>query len=162
MLSNPHKKALGWRSLMLAPLLVAVLYVVGCDQPPTTELNTDQTVEIQTADQQSQDSERTIYTEVDVLPEPQGGMSVFYQELGKNLLYPKQAKELGVEGKVHLQFVVETDGSITNLKVVKGIGAGCDAAALEAMSKSQKWNPGKKGGKNVAVQIMLPVMFKLS
>ena len=66
-------------------------------------------------------------------------MEAFYAELSQNLLYPKQARELGVEGKVYLQFIVEPDGRITSLKVLEGIGAGCDAAAIKAMAKSTKW-----------------------
>ena len=159
MLNNPRKKTAPWRYFMMVPLLAALLYVVGCDQPTNSDVVAEESLQTEMQDDLQ---EQKVYEEVDVLPVPQGGMEAFYAELGQNLLYPKQARELGVEGKVFVEFVVEPDGTLTNLTVMKGIGAGCDAAALNAMAKSAKWTPGQKGGRNVAVRMKLPIVFKLS
>jgi periplasmic protein TonB len=87
------------------------------------------------------------------------------QYLYKNLKYPAIARENGVEGRVYIQFVVERDGSVTDTKIVRDIGAGCGAAALsvvEGMNNlPQKWTPGKQRGSSVRVLYTLPVTFKL-
>lgn len=83
----------------------------------------------------------------------------------KNLKYPAIARENGIEGQVVLQFVVDKDGSVTDAKIVRDIGAGCGEAAqlvVEGMNKmSTKWTPGKQRGRPVRVLYTLPVKFKL-
>lgn len=78
-----------------------------------------------------------------------------------NIQYPGIARENGVEGTVVVQFVVEKDGSITDVKVIRDIGAGCGAEAMRVVNKMPKWNPGKQRGRPVRVQFNLPVKFKL-
>ena len=87
------------------------------------------------------------------------------QYIYKNLKYPAIARENGVEGQVVVQFVVEKDGSITDVNVVRDIGAGCGDAASKVVNSMNnmptKWTPGKQRGRNVRVQFTLPVRFKL-
>jgi protein TonB len=87
------------------------------------------------------------------------------QFIYKNLKYPAIARENGVEGQVVVQFVVEKDGSITDVNVVRDIGAGCGDSASKVVnsmnSMPQKWTPGKQRGRSVRVQFTLPVRFKL-
>ncbi|NLR90148.1 MULTISPECIES: energy transducer TonB [Flammeovirga] len=90
-----------------------------------------------------------------------GGMGKFYKWVGKNMKYPSQAKRMGVEGKVYVQFVVDKDGSLTDIKVVRGIGAGCDEAAINVLKKAPKWKPGKQRGRAVKQRMVLPISFKL-
>jgi len=82
----------------------------------------------------------------------------------KNLVYPEQAKKKGIEGMAVVQFYIDKDGSIKNLKLVRDVPEGCGRAALEVMKKMQseyKWIPGSQGGKIVKVQYTLPIKFKL-
>jgi protein TonB len=78
----------------------------------------------------------------------------------KSLKYPTKAKEEGVAGKVFVTFVVEKDGSVTNPKVVRGIGGACDIEARRLVQNSPKWNPGMQNEKPVRVQYVVMVEFK--
>jgi periplasmic protein TonB len=89
------------------------------------------------------------------------GMEDFYKYVSKNIEYPKQARRIGVEGKVFVQFVVDKDGSLSDIKVLKGIGAGCDEEAVRVLKESPKWNPGKQRGRPVRVRMSLPIFFKI-
>lgn len=102
-----------------------------------------------------------IFTIVEDQPEPQGGMSAFYAFVGKQMKYPNQARRMGIEGKVFVQFVVDKDGSITDVQAVKGIGAGCDEEAVRVIKSSPKWKAGKQRGRPVKVRMILPITFKL-
>ncbi len=102
-----------------------------------------------------------IFTVVEDQPAPKGGMGAFYKFVQKKLKYPSQARRMGIEGKVFVQFVVDKDGSITEVKAIKGIGAGCDEEAVRVISSSPKWKPGKQRGRAVKVRMVLPITFKL-
>ncbi len=102
-----------------------------------------------------------IFTIVEDQPEPRGGMAAFYEYVSKNLKYPAQARRMGIEGKVFVEFIVDKDGSITNVKAIKGIGAGCDEEATRVIAKAPKWKPGKQRGRPVKVRMILPITFKL-
>jgi TonB family protein len=102
-----------------------------------------------------------VFTEVEQLPTYRGGNEALYQYIGNNLLYPKEAKEKGVEGIVYIEYIVELDGSITNAKVLKGIGSNCDEEALRVISAMPKWNPGQQKEKAVRTKMVLPIRFKL-
>lgn len=94
-------------------------------------------------------------------PEFPGGMVEMYKYISKNLKYPEKAKKDKIEGKVIVTFVIETDGSISNVEVFEGIGGGCDEEAVRIVKKMPKWKPGKQKGKAVRVQFRLPIMFIL-
>ena len=102
-----------------------------------------------------------IFTIVEDQPQPKGGMAAFYEYIGKKLKYPAQARRMGIEGKVFVEFVVDKDGTITNVKAIKGIGAGCDEEAIRVIQSSPKWNAGKQRGRPVKVRMILPITFKL-
>ncbi len=105
-----------------------------------------------------------IFEVVEEQATPEGGMAAFYEFLKQNIKYPKQAKRMGIEGKVFVRFVVERDGSITDVQVVKGIdadGGGCNAEAVRVVSMSPKWKPGKQRGKPVRSRMVVPIAFKL-
>ncbi len=76
--------------------------------------------------------------------------------------YPSQARRMGIEGRVYLQFVVDRDGSITDIQAVKGIGAGCDEEAVRVMKTVPKFKPGKQRGVPVRVRMVMPISFKLA
>ncbi|MGB3779363.1 MAG: energy transducer TonB [Tunicatimonas sp.] len=102
-----------------------------------------------------------IFMVVEDQPEPEGGLSAFYTFVSKNMKYPSQARRMGIEGKVFVQFVVGKDGTLTDVKAVKGIGAGCDDEAVRVVKSAPKWKPGKQRGKAVKVRMIIPITFKL-
>ncbi len=102
-----------------------------------------------------------IFTIVEEQPTPDGGMGAFYQFVRKNLKYPSQARRMGIEGKVFVQFVVDKDGTITEVAAIKGIGAGCDEEAIRVLKNHPKWKPGKQRGRPVKVRMVIPITFKL-
>ena len=102
-----------------------------------------------------------IFTVVEDQPTPKGGIQAFYEYVSKNMKYPAQARRMGVEGRVFVQFVVDKDGTITDVKAVKGIGAGCDEEAVRVLQNAPKWNPGKQRGRSVRVRMVLPITFQL-
>ncbi len=100
-------------------------------------------------------------TSVESAPEFPGGIEAFYRFLNKNTHYPLQAQKNGTQGKVIVQFVVERDGSLTDLKVVRGLGDGCDEEAIRVVKLSPLWKPGMQNGKPVRVQYNVPITFTL-
>ena len=110
---------------------------------------------------EEEEIEEEIYMVVESDPEFPGGMDSLYAFIQRNLVYPQQAKEQGVEGTVIVSFTVEKDGSISNLKVLRDIGGGCGAEAVRVLMKMPKWKPGKQRGVAVRTQFHLPIKFNL-
>ncbi|MEQ9232322.1 MAG: energy transducer TonB, partial [Cyclobacteriaceae bacterium] len=102
-----------------------------------------------------------VFTVVEVNPEYPGGIAAFYQFIGERIKYPNSAARMGVEGRVYVEFIVGKDGALRDIRVVKGIGAGCDEEAERVMKMVPKFNPGKQRGRPVHVKMVLPVYFKL-
>jgi periplasmic protein TonB len=102
-----------------------------------------------------------IFTIVEESASPAGGMTSFYKYLVDNMKYPPQARRLGVEGKVTLSFVVDKSGAISDVKVLRGIGSGCDEEATRVMRNAPSWNPGKQRGKPVKQRCIMPISFKM-
>ena len=100
------------------------------------------------------DEEYLAYAEV--MPQPVGGLS----SIIKNVKYPEIAQRTNIQGKVYVMAFIDENGTCTDVKVIRGIGGGCDEAAAKAV-KNGKYNPGKNKGKAVKVKLSLPVMFKL-
>jgi len=94
--------------------------------------------------------------DVDICPLPLGGKDAIY----RHLVYPADAKAYGLEGEVKLLATVDKDGKVTDVKVIKGIGLGCDEAAIKALSEA-KFKPGRQRGKEVNVRIYVPIVFAL-
>jgi len=103
-----------------------------------------------------EDDEDEIFLVVEQQPELIGGMSSIW----KNIKYPDIARKAGIEGRVTVQFIVDEQGNISDIKVVRGIGGGCDEEALRAVSKA-KFKPGMQRGRAVKVRYSLPIVFKL-
>jgi periplasmic protein TonB len=107
------------------------------------------------------EDDNKIFNAVETEPAYPGGMAKFYEYLGKNIHYPAVAKENNVQGKVFVTFVVEKDGSLTDIKVLRGIGSGCDEEAVRVLKASRKWTPGIQNGRQVRVQYNVPISFTL-
>jgi protein TonB len=124
---------------------------------------TEETVIEEVIDEEPEEEEiEQVFLIVEDQPEPTGGMGGFYEYLGKNIRYPEQARRMGVEGRVFVEFVVDKTGNLTEVRVVKGIGAGCDEEAVRVVKNSPNWKPGKQRGRPVKVKMTVPVFFKLS
>ncbi len=104
----------------------------------------------------------SIYQIVDEMPQFPGGEAAMMKFVANNVKYPQEAKDKEIDGRVFVSFVVEKDGSVSNVKVMRGIGGGCDEEAVRVISAMPKWKPGIKDGKPVRVSYMMPLTFKLS
>lgn len=102
-----------------------------------------------------------VYVAVEHPAEFPGGIDAFYAYLQANIHYPQQAVHDGVQGRVYVTFIVEKDGSLTDVKVLRGIGDGCDEEAVRVIKASPKWTPGTQNGKVVRQQYTVPVHFEL-
>lgn len=102
-----------------------------------------------------------VFDVVEQMPEYPGGMQALFEYLGQNLKYPGDAKEQKVEGRVIAIFVVETDGSISNVEVVRPVFPSLDAEAVRVLSGMPKWKPGMQSGKVVRVKYTVPINFSL-
>ncbi len=102
-----------------------------------------------------------VFVVVEKMPAYPGGDEARIKFLKENMKYPQEARQKGISGRVFVTFVVEKDGSTTNVKILRGIGGGCDEEAIRVVSLMPAWNPGLEKGKPVRVQFNLPIMFSL-
>jgi protein TonB len=107
------------------------------------------------------EDESQIFVFVEEYPEFPNGEENLYKYLGSNIKYPHEALENGIQGTVVVKFVVEKDGSISNVKAVRKIGGGCDEEAVRVVKRMPRWKPGKQSGKPVRTEFTLPIQFKL-
>ncbi len=105
--------------------------------------------------------DKSIFTVVETMPEYYGGMKALSAYLSGNIHYPKEAKDKSIQGRVFVNFVIDTDGSVTDAKVLKGIGGGCDEEAVRVVSAMPNWKPGTQRGEAVNVSYNLPIKFVL-
>lgn len=110
----------------------------------------------------SAQDEEPIFVIVDQMPEFKSGPSGLGTFIRSNLSYPREALDEKKEGIVIASFVVEKNGNISNISIVRGLGYGCDEEVLRLMKMMPKWKPGKKDGKAVRVKLNIPIEFKLS
>lgn len=111
--------------------------------------------------EQKKEENYGVYTVVEVSPKFPGGDEARAEYMSKNISYPEDAVKKGIEGTVYITFVVQADGTVTDAKVLRGIGGGLDEIALNAVKNMPKWEPGRQKGKPVAVQFNIPIKFKL-
>jgi protein TonB len=109
--------------------------------------------------QQEEEETDQIFLVVESEAEFKGGRTALVKFVSENLKYPNQARRMGIEGKVFLSAVIEKDGSVTNVQVLKGIGAGCDEEAMRVVSKLPNWIPAKQRGRPVRSRITVPIVF---
>jgi protein TonB len=154
-----------------------IIEVPPTDQPPPPPPKVQQPQIVEVPDEEvieeeieiDMDNEITEETKVEVITiQPQEvekeDPNAFYEYVAKAMQgkYPAQARRMGIEGRVFVEFVVEKDGSLTDVKAIKGIGAGCDELAVNVVKNAPKWKPGKQRGKPVRQKMVLPIVFKLN
>ena len=106
-------------------------------------------------------SNQNVYDQVEQMPEFPGGMSAMIDFLQTNLKYPEDAIKQKVGGRVMVMFVVETDGSLSNVRVARKVFPSLDAEAVRVVKAMPKWKPGKEKGRPVRVNFTLPVVFNI-
>lgn len=110
---------------------------------------------------EEEEQQEEIFMIVESMPEFPGGESKLYEYLADNIKYPELAKDAGISGRVFVSFVVEKDGSVTDIRILRGIGGGCDEEAIRLVKNMPKWTPGKQRGKAVRVTFNLSIKFTL-
>ena len=106
-------------------------------------------------------TDQKVFDTVEQIPEYPGGMQAMIEFLQTNMKYPEDAAKQKVEGRVMVQFVVETDGSVSDVHVAKQVFPSLDAEAIRVVQAMPKWMPGKEKGKVVRVKYNLPIVFRM-
>ena len=112
-------------------------------------------------EEEEEESAQQIFTVVEEMPEFPGGQGALLQYLSKSIKYPVIAQENGIQGRVSCSFVVEKDGSVTDVQVLRGVDPSLDKEAIRVITAMPKWKPGKQRGKPVRVKYTVPVTFRL-
>jgi len=153
----------------IKPFLAAFTFslltlIFSCDFNPDEEIilkdNNRSISEIETIKSNEVD-ETTIFSVVEKQAEPRNGIQPFYNAISEDLKekYPEEAIRKGIQGMVYIQFVIEKDGSLSNIQAVKGIGGGCDEVAIEILKKYGDWKPGRQNGQRVRSTRVIPIRF---
>ncbi|QHS55425.1 TonB family protein [Mucilaginibacter sp. 14171R-50] len=127
----------------------------------TTIITFDPKTDKLPADTIPKENKTQVFTAVEHSPGFPGGQAAFSRFLSKNLKYPAEARKNKVEGRVVVNFVVETDGSLSDIRVLRGVGSGTDEEAVRVLKTSPKWKPGVQNGRKVRVQYTVPITFSL-
>lgn len=126
-----------------------------------SEADMDEEIQYVVLEESEEEDEIQIFTIVEDMPEFPGGNEALLKFLADNIRYPESAKADKVEGRVVLSFVIDKDGSVINIKVIRSINAAIDAEAIRVVKSMPKWTPGKQRGKPVRVNYTLPIVFAL-
>ena len=169
MINRPESSRLSlYRYLLVIPLFV--LLVVGsqsCRESPT---RTNDTTPVTTPAEEAHPApaaspdqkEEPVLDAAEVMPEFPGGGKAFFEFIARNLQYPQEAIDRQIEGRVILQFVVDKQGKISDIQVLRGVTPELDQAAIDVMRTLPDWKPGMQDGKPVNVKYTMPIVFKLS
>ena len=103
----------------------------------------------------------SIYTRVEVMPEFPGGLEAMSKFIGENLKYPDKSREAGIEGTVYIRFIVDAQGRVIQTEIVRGVNEELDSETRRVVKMMPQWTPGRQDGKAVPVYFMLPVKFSL-
>ena len=104
----------------------------------------------------------SVYTEVDEMPTFPKGEEAFYKYIAKTIKYPSEARRMGVAGIVIVSFIIEKDGTVTNVMLEQSVSKETDQESMRVISQSPPWNPGQLNGVPVRVRIKRPIKFKLA
>lgn len=146
--------------LTLAPLLLA--FFVNAQTSGTAKTDTGKYVTVTIDEPANNGQSGPIFTAVEQAPEFPGGNKAFFKFLATNIHYPQDARVQKKQGRVIIQFVVEKDGSLSNVNIIRGVFPSIDEEALRVIKSSPKWKPGLQNGKPVRVQYAVPLSFSLS
>ncbi len=132
------------------------------DQPEIEDVEIEETDTVAIDEPEEEPvQEEQIFIVVEESPEFPGGLAKMYEFIQKNIRYPRMEKEAGIQGRVIVTFVVEKDGSITDVQVLKGVTEGLNNEAMRVVKAMPRWKPGKQRGRPVRVRVNLPINFIL-
>ena len=143
-----------------AELSVAVNRVSGLKKQ-SAKISSAKIFRMVASEEEIVEEEEEVFTTIEDDPEFPGGLEAMMKFLADNIVYPQEAKDNKIEGRVFVSFVVEKDGSISNIRILRDIGSGCGAEVVRVVKLMPKWKPGMQKGKPVRVQFNLPVNFSL-
>ncbi|MDA3906018.1 MAG: M56 family metallopeptidase [Bacteroidales bacterium] len=152
MKKSKHTLGFGLRLLVLSTTLVLIFFACSSPDGNISQDENQKATEIEVDD---------IFLVVEVMPEYIGGTETMYEFIGNNIKYPDEAKKEGTQGRVFVTFIVEKDGQISNVEILRGIGGGCDEEAMRVIKNMPNWTPGLQRGEPVRVQYRLPIKFAL-
>lgn len=133
--------------------IISILFFSTFSNAQKAEVITDPTVQAVDTGQ--------AFTVVEVAPEFPGGTNALMKFLSANIKYPAISAEQGIQGSVYVSFIVERDGSISDVKNVRGVSTELDQEAIRVVKTMPAWTPGKQNGKSVRVKFILPIRFRL-
>ena len=156
----------GWMRLSylaLLPLLAALVYACNPSKNNEVQAPAEETETLETKAPDTAEKRDAIpFKEVEVKPTFNGGdANEFTKWVNSHLTYPEAAKQAGIQGRVTIKFTVDTDGSVTDVLLLRGVDKALDEAALRVVSNSPRWEPGMQNGKPVMVTFVFPVIFKI-
>ncbi len=134
-------------------------FIIDVEATVTTEVQEYTPIFVEEEEEIAED---VIFTVVEDQPSFPGGEEARMKYLIDNLRYPQMAREAGIQGTVFVTFVVERDGSVTDVRVLRGIGGGCDEEAVRVVRNMPRWEPGRQRGQPVRVQFNMPIRFVLN
>jgi TonB family protein len=166
--TKPIQKA---RFILALPLLALFIAVFSCESSANSKGEFPESVDIpNTSTQSASDTVSVtlgkdgnqVFDLVEILPSPAGGMEGWMKYLAESIQYPEEATKQGIEGTVIMTFIINSDGSISDVETLRGVGGGCDEEAMRVIENAPNWTPAQQGGKPVNCRMRLPVKFKLS
>lgn len=156
--NSPVEKIVAVKPIFGKPIAAKKGEVVNEFEMPKESVSTIGEVKVERpkVEEKKEVIDETFYVAVDMMPEPSGGI----EAIQKKIVYPNEARSDMVEGKVIVKAFIDEAGSVRRVEIIKGIGSGCDEAAIAAV-KSTRFRPGKMNGKVVKVQMTISIVFKL-
>ncbi len=140
--------------------ILALVLAVSCSKQEASAPTGNQSATPNYKDAPDLIASRQDYALLDISPSFPGGDSLLTKYLNENIRYPREAMDNHISGKVFASFIVENDGSLSNLEILRGLGHGCDDAVLGALRDMPVWSPGVINGHNVRVKLVIPVEFR--
>jgi len=159
MMTKSQTKKIARLKFLLALPVAAILiacFVFSCKQNETM-LDSVEIQDVKSAPIEDQE----VFQVVEKMPLFPGGEIALQKYINANIQYPELARKEGIQGRVYVTYIVEIDGSISDVRILRGIGGGCDEEAMRVVSEMPKWSSGTQRGKAVRVQFNLPIVFKL-
>ena len=159
----------GYKYLLFVPLAFALMFMNSCKRKPKVQKQEMEGTRVvvkaespeDTAQFKNAESTEKTYVVVEQMPAFPGGDAALMKYLSENIKYPKAAEKAGEQGRVVVNFIVEKDGAISNVNVVRSVTPTLDAEAVRVIKAMPKWVPGKQDGQSVRVKYNVPVSFRL-
>ena len=159
----------GYKYLLFVPLAFALMFMNSCKRKPKVQKQEMEGTRVvvkaespeDTAQFKNAESTEKTYVVVEQMPAFPGGDAALMKYLSENIKYPEAAEKAGEQGRVVVNFIVEKDGAISNVNVVRSVTPTLDAEAVRVIKAMPKWVPGKQDGQSVRVKYNVPVSFRL-